>query len=253
MNHKNWDQRAKNNFKALLPNLNQHQIDALTQRMWDNIGRVMTELSVLDRIARDKRRVRVVGEEHLAAASKAKRPLLALTLHTGSWEISPTVLVNFGLNTKIIYQPPRSEARHALARKARARCGGVLLPPGPAGARPAVKHLKGGGCLVMAIDEFVNGRVHAPFLGRSPKAIGNIAKVRRFVAFANAVPVIVHSVRTGGANFEVHITPLPDLPTEVEGDDAGLAWVVALDRSVERIVMANLEQWFMLHDFRLDR
>src|SRR5260221_5367911 len=87
-----WSQRARDNIKRLKPEVAAASgRDAAVERMWDQIGRVMAEFSVLNRLW-SAGRVTVSGGEHVTAARAAGRPVLVIGLHLANCEgIGPTL------------------------------------------------------------------------------------------------------------------------------------------------------------------
>ena len=60
-------ERSLANLKRLRPELSDEQRQVMAMSRWDNIGRLMTEFAVLERLMREGR-VAIEGQEHLAAA-----------------------------------------------------------------------------------------------------------------------------------------------------------------------------------------
>ncbi len=219
---------------------------------WQNIGRVVMEFAVIDRLWAAGR-IAVEGAEHVATARASGRPVLVLGVHTGNWEVIWPTLVGLGHPTTLIYQPQGNRFEHAILRISRKRCGITLAPPWRAGALPAYRALLARkSVLVMFIDEFMHGHVHAPSFGRPLKLQGNIANVARMARMSNAVVIPVYSVRRGGAYFDVNFLPPVDLVDSGDAEADLAANVAKLDALVEPIVLKHLEQWFMLFDFRFD-
>ena len=82
---------------------------------------------------------------------------------------------------------------------------------------------------------------------------GNLARVVRLARMAGASVVPAYAVRTEGARFAVRF--LPAVAMHETGDrDADLRRnMAALDAAVTPAVLAYLDQWYMLLDFRMDR
>ncbi len=251
-NHKKAQMRAIANFKQLKPELNEDNIASLTEEMWDNVGRSYTEFCVLDKLSL-KGRIAVDGLEYVKRAQAAGKPVLIACLHLGNWELIGAALLAHGFKTNSIVQPPKSKTRAAIAKKMRELCGATLFPAGPAGALMATRALKAGQCQLIYIDEFVNGRVHAPFFSRPLSHNGNIGYVPRLAAMTDAVVVIAYCTRTTGCNFKVTFTKPLGLQTKPGQDKATDADIELLNERATKIILNNLPQWLMLHDFRFDK
>jgi KDO2-lipid IV(A) lauroyltransferase len=248
-----WSRRAADNIARLKPELDAPMRDRAVARMWAQIGRVMAEFSVLDRLW-PQGRVTTAGEAHVTAARAAGRPVLVMGLHLANWEVIAPTLTRLVDPLYFIYQPPRNRFQHRIAVGVRRRCGAILLPPSLTSTRRAYAGLvEERASLLMFVDELVKGRINAPAFGRPPRARGNIATVVRLAQASGAVVIPAHVARRGaGARFHVTFEPPVAL---APGDDAATlaANVARLDAIIAPIVLAQLDQWFMLHDFRFDR
>jgi Kdo2-lipid IVA lauroyltransferase/acyltransferase len=249
-----WDRRARENLRRLKPELaDPRRLDAVIARMWCQIGRVMTEFSVLDRLW-PAGRVTVAGAEHVTAARAAGRPVLVMGLHLANWEVIAPTLTRLVSPLYFVYQPPRNRFQHRIAVKVRRGCGAILLAPSLTSARRAYAALVDErASLLMFVDELVKGRVNAPSFGRPLRARGNIANVARLARASGAAVIPAHVERRGTTRFHVTFAAPIDSLGRGDGDAALLADVAALDALITPIVLAHLDQWLMLHDFRFDR
>ena len=245
---------ARDLLARIRPGMDDAALDCAIDAMWDGIGRVYTEFSVLDRLV-PAGRVAVEGLENLDIARAAGGPVLVIGVHLGNWETLGPVLAAEGLAPSVIYQPPRSRFRHAIARASRLRAGLRPLPPGQRSGPAAMRLLKQGGCLLMGIDEHVNGRVHGPVPGRPLAPAGNIVTAARLALATGAVVLPAWCQRTGGAHFRVRFeppVPLAGAPGRRPSAAAIGAAVEALDAAFRPILTDHAEQWFMLHEVMPD-
>jgi KDO2-lipid IV(A) lauroyltransferase len=241
--------RARMAARRLRPELSDAQLEAFLERMWANVGRTMGEFSVQRRLWRSDR-VSVVGRENFEAARAAGRARIYIGLHLGNWELLGPKLLTLGEDLIEFYQPPANRYRRWIADHTRRQFEDLLLPPGPASAQRAFRFLADRkGALVMFVDEFMRGDVQAPTLGRPLNLKGNLANAARFAVLTDALILPIYGLRVGGAHFRMHILEPVDLPAQGNGVDLA-ANVRALDQLIEPIILANLEQWYMLHELR---
>ena len=228
--------------------------EAAIMRLFDNVGRVMLEFSVLDRLWADGH-IAVAGEEHLLAARAAGKPVIVMGLHLANWEVIGPSLIGLGQRGfKFIYQPPRSRFEHQLARAARERYGAIMLRPGVAAARIARRLLVDGrGVLLIYADDERNGRICAPLFGRPIPPRANLPNIVRLAWASGAAVIPAYAERLPGARFRVSYLPPVELSPEGEDAPAGLIDnVQRLDRVVTPLVLARLDQWYMLLEYRGD-
>jgi len=233
---------------------NPHETAAAVMRLFDNVGRVMLEFSVLDRLW-EEGRIAVAGSEHLLAARAAGKPVIVMGLHLGNWETIGPSLIGLGLRGfKLIYQPPRSRFEHGLAVAARERYGATLLRPGVSAARIARRLLVDErGVLLIYADDERKGHVCAPLFDRAIPPRANLLNIVRLAWASGAAVIPAYAERLGGARFRVTYLAPVELVPEGEDPAAGLAENVhRLDRIVTPLVLARLDQWYMLLEYRAD-
>ncbi|HTO33050.1 MAG TPA: lipid A biosynthesis lauroyl acyltransferase [Pararhizobium sp.] len=236
--------KARNNLKRLLPNASEAERAAILRRSWQNQGRMMTEFSIVRRLAETPGRVVWHGMDNFVEAHK-RGPVIVACLHLGNWELLAPKLVSLGLAPSANYTPPAGRAQAWIARRARLKVGYGLLPPGKDGIRPAINILKDGGVISVFCDEGFAGKIRGPFFGRKPHLEGNLAVVVRLARLTGATICPCYVLRNEGARFEAFaLTPLTLPPKDTSAsiiDDVGL-----LNSIIEPIVRANLDQWYFL-------
>jgi KDO2-lipid IV(A) lauroyltransferase len=187
-------------------------------------------------------------------ARAAGRPVLVMGVHLANWEVIAPTLTRLGHPPFFIYQPPRNRFQHRIAVGVRRRCGATLLKPDRTGSRDAWRALvEKRDLLLMFVDEFVKGRVNAPSFGRPLRLRGNLANVVRLARASDAVVIPAHVERHDRTRFRVvFAAPAALARTDDEAADL-MENVRRLDALIGPIVLAHLEDWLMLHDFRFDR
>jgi KDO2-lipid IV(A) lauroyltransferase len=228
--------------------------ETAVMRLFDNVGRVMLEFSVLDRLWAEER-IAVAGDEHLLAARAAGKPVIVMGLHLGNWETIGPSLIGLGLRGfKLIYQPPRSRFEHRLAVGARERYGAIMLRPGVAAARIARRLLVDErGVLLIYADDERKGRICAPLFDRAIPPRANLVNIVRLAWASGAAVIPAYAERLGGARFRVTYLAPVELAPEGEYPGARLIDNVhRLDRIVTPLVLARLDQWYMLLEYRGD-
>jgi Kdo2-lipid IVA lauroyltransferase/acyltransferase len=229
--------------------------DRAVARLFDNTGRTMLEFAVLDRLWPEGR-IAITGAEHFTGARAGARPVLVMALHLGNWEvIAPTMIALLpGVKGAGFYLPPRNRFEHAMIVAARRNYGGTMYPPGIAGTRMAQRLLvEERGVLLVYADDERNGHVSAPLFGRPMRTRANIPLIVRLASASGAAVVPAYAERLAGARFRV--TYLPAIDLAPVGDDPAAALrdnIERLDRVITPLVLARLDQWYMLFDYCRD-
>ena len=247
-----WDAQARRNWVRLRPDkASAEDVDAGVRKMWLNITRTLAEFAVVDRFWAEGR-ITVERRDCLEDATASGRPVILMPVHLGNWEALGPTLVGLGHRVNAVYQPPDNRFDHRLALRARQRFGVSMLPPGPAGVRPALRILAAGHEIVsMFRDEFFRERVHGPFFGRPPVASGNLGKIARLAQMSGALVLPAYALRHGGARFTVHFCDPVDLAAGEMGRATTAVRAARLNAVIEPIVRAHLAQWFWLPNLDL--
>jgi len=87
---------AERVYRTLSPGATTADAERAITRLFDTVGRVMLEFSVLDRLWGEGR-IAVAGGEHLLAARAAGRPVIVMGLHLNNWEVIGPSLIGLGL------------------------------------------------------------------------------------------------------------------------------------------------------------
>ena len=241
--HKQADKQLRNNLQQLRPDIGSSQrLQTMVMRSWENYGRVMAEISVLQRILRSSDRTTIIGSEHFTAAKTLDRPLIAMFMHLGNWEIiGPKLYDLIPTPTIQIYQILDHPVQARIAAKVRQPYMESLLTAGPHIAKQIYNKLMGGWNLNLAVDECVNNEVCAPSFGRPLNRKNNLTKAVRFAKLTNAILCPVYALRQNGARFVIHI--LEPVVFDFEAITVNEA-VMHLDTILDPIIRQYIDQWY---------
>lgn len=239
------ERRARATIAELCPHLSEAAREALLIENCKAQGRLMTEFSVVNRIARHPDRLSLHGLEIIEQAI-AEGPTIIVGLHLGNWEIGPIILKRIGVSPHSFYVPPHGRAKEWIAERVRRKAGLQFLPPGLHGIRPAVKALREGEAVSIFCDEGFGTVIRGPFFGRPAHMEGNIALAVRLARMTGATICPWYNIRTEGFRFEAHALPAIKLPPETTPGERALADMLLLNSVIEPVVRAHLDQWYFL-------
>ncbi len=243
--HKVAVRRARENLKVLMPSASEAEREAVLRRNWENQGRLMTEFSIIRRVALTPGRVKDL-DVNWAVDLAAGGPLVLVGMHLGNWEMMAAPLSQAGLRLHANYVPPGGRARAWIAQKVRLDNGVVLMPPGRDGVKPALKVLKEGGIVSMFCDEGFRGWIRGPFFGRPPHLDGNLALAVKLARRSGARIVPWYMLRDEGVNFTFNRLPVITLPPEESPGARLMDDVLLLNGVIEPVIRAHLDQWYFL-------
>jgi Kdo2-lipid IVA lauroyltransferase/acyltransferase len=185
------------------------------------------------------------GREHFDAAIASGKGLILATAHMGNWEVMGAMCRELGVPFTTVYRPLDNPLLDRWIRETRASVGQSMVPK--AGAmRPLLKALRGGGMVVLLVDQDARGHgVFAPFFGAPASTIPTPAEL----ALRTGATILTGaSVRTGpGFRYDASFEP----PIEVKdtGDHpADLVRITTeINSRIEALVRRAPEQWLWSH------
>jgi KDO2-lipid IV(A) lauroyltransferase len=247
------EKRARLVMRKLLPDADETSIDAMMDRLWNNVGRTMVEITVIDRMWAEGR-IEVEGAEHLHSLRAAGRPILVAALHLSNWEVISVSGINLGYHGASLAIILENRFEQRLVEMIRRRFGGRMIFAHATAGMAIVRELRERGPMVIYIDEHIRGRVGAPAFGRPLVPKGNIAYVFRLAKLTGAAIVPVYCIRQNNkARFKMTIMP-PVTLVETGDEKVDLMHNIAeLNSIAEPIVQAHLDQWYYALTFNFDK
>jgi Kdo2-lipid IVA lauroyltransferase/acyltransferase len=238
--------RAVVNLRRAMPELGEPEIRRIVVGMWDNLGRVVAEYPHLGEIEIFKRggRVETVGTDgYVGQADSGKRHIF-FSAHYGNWEIAALAATQAKFRVAQVYRAANNPLIDRIILEARSQIGSELIPKGPAAARQLLKAVESGHALCILVDQKMNDGIAVPFFGRDAMTAPALARLaRRFDCIV--VPSRVERIK--GAHFRlVCEEPLVVPKTKDQHADV-LAFMTAVNATVERWIRADPKQWFWLH------
>lgn len=186
--------RALDNLAVAFPEKTSQERQAIAMEMWGNLGRVMAETMLLDRILKEPERIEIENPELIDRYAGKIGAAVACSLHMGNWELAMWPLMCVGAKPAAVYRLVDNpyidlylrEQRKALypgGLFARGKVKGVKL--GHDTARMIASYVRQGGRLGFLADRYENKGVKVPFFGKP--------------AGSNVVPVML--ARRAGARL----------------------------------------------------
>lgn len=217
------------------------------ETMWGNMGRVIAELSIVDKIGDD--RIVYHNEHYITDTSKPGDPTIFVFIHLGNWELITHAIKKHGFILSAVYESLPNRFQRRLAKTARERRGYKPISPNFSGTKHLIKVLEQGESVGLAIDEFKNEQVKSPSFGRRIEGSTNIELAIKLSRKFNAPIIPVYCVRKTGANFDIYWEK-PLLAYELKEKEIK---IIARDVEgrCETWLRNHIEQWYMLHRLKL--
>jgi KDO2-lipid IV(A) lauroyltransferase len=244
--------RALRNLKVAFPEASEEQRERIARAMWANMGRIVAEALMLDRILAQPDRIEVRGRNPFEMHMRQPGPNIGVTLHMGNWELAVWPCTACGGNPAGVYRPLANPYLDRLLREQRRQ----LYPAGLFGkgqgtghgrgqsghstARLIIDHVRRGGRLAFVCDEVDRRGIPVPFFGRPAKFAPVPAMIARHVG---ARIWMVRVLRIGSrSRFRIDIEEL-DVQRTYDRDADVRATTAAIYRRFEAWIREAPEQW----------
>jgi Kdo2-lipid IVA lauroyltransferase/acyltransferase len=228
------------------------QLEAAQVRFWGHVGRIYAEYCVLPKIMSEDR-VTIDDPATLDGVLADGRPVIATFVHLGNWEScgGQLALRAPGRVCGLSNPMPANRVQAQIASAYRARIPAKVLTFDANVWRHALAHLQQpGGILLVPADEQPQGRASIPTLGRTLDSAANVHKIARIAARVGAIILPLFSERLPGARFCTRVLPPLEVPMQRAARADGQELVARLDALYSPVVIALVDQWFGLLDYR---
>ncbi|PVB63562.1 lysophospholipid acyltransferase family protein [Labrenzia sp. 011] len=251
--NKLFPKRIERNFSELTQGRWQSEAaqDAGLHRWWQNIGRTISEFSIVNKLWKNSH-IEIEGRENLLAAQAAGAPLIFTSMHLATWE-ALFVAVHEGLAGPSIgpFQPEPNRFKNRIVHAIRKERNQYLFPPGQRSAYRLHRLMTSGRySMTIFIDEVRDRQVHLPLFGRKIPERGNAVVAVKIANACGGTLVPTYLTRTGPARFKLVILPAITRP-ESPADYDIPGTIEKLNRVFEPVVLDHIEEWYMLGELRL--
>lgn len=239
------ERTVQKNLRLAFPDMGPCEREALSREHWRDLGRLVAEFPLMDRITVANGRIVVEGMERLTAIRDSGRPAVMVSGHFSNWEAMAAAIVASGAPTQITYRAANNPLIDRRIIDSRAAYGVTLFAPkGGDGARDLMAGMKRGLSVALLNDQKFSEGPEVRFFGHPANtATGPSRLAQRFDAPIQ--PIMVE--RLGPARLKVRM--LEPIRVPDTGDKAAdvLAATQAITDLIEAEVRARPREWFWTH------
>ncbi|MGH6971938.1 MAG: lysophospholipid acyltransferase family protein [Caulobacteraceae bacterium] len=201
---------AVRNLRLAFPDWDETRVHEIARAQWENVGRVLIEFFLVDRIISDPSRIELVGRPRLEEIKASGAPAVFVSGHFANWEIMAAASRLVGIEGVLMYRGFNNPYIDAKMREIRRRYGvNLFAPKGVRGGREVMAALKSGISVGVLSDQKYQEGPPSPFFGHQVPT--QHAPVRFAMRFgAHLQPGWVE--RTRGARFRVVVGDPIELP-----------------------------------------
>ena len=242
--------RALSNLAIAFPEKSEKQREAIALDMWENLGRVMAETMLIDRLIRQPDRIELANPKVFARYKGKVGPVIGASLHMGNWELAIWPLVVAGANPAAVYRTVKNPYVDRYLRHQRRDLypGGLFgkgkvdgsREEGQRTARMVMDYVRNGGRLGVVCDLYDKSGLPVPFFGAPARSVTIPAMIARRIG---ARIWMARCLRIGTASrFRIEIKELKVPRTDNAGDD--VKWITAaMQLQFEAWIREVPEQW----------
>lgn len=246
-NHRH--QRALRNIGMAFPDMPFGEKDRIVREMWDNLGRVMVETMMIDRIVRQPERIELVDDFFVKRYKGKLGPVVLVGMHMGNWELSmwPSMLAD--VQPAAVYRLLKNPYSDAYLRAQRRELfpGGLFGRGRAAGteegqktARVIMDFVRRGGRLGLIADLYDKQGIPVPFFGHPAKSTPMPAMIVRRTGSRMWIGRCVRKGRTSTFWTEVREQKVPRTANQAED----IRWVTAeIQKQFEAWIRETPEQF----------
>lgn len=240
-----WHKTTLRNLRIAFPEWDDAERQRVAHAQWANVGRVLIEIFVMDRIMADPNRVELIGRDKLDALVATGRPIVFVSGHFANWEVMAAAKTIAGIEGVLAYRGANNPYIDARLRESRRRYGVKLFAPkGAQGGREVMAALKNGLSVGVLSDQKYYEGLRAPFFGHLiPTQHAPVRWAMRFGAHLQ--PGWVE--RTKGARFRVYVGDEIPLPRAGGGPADVEAGVAAINAFIEARIRARPSEYWWVH------
>lgn len=195
-------QRALDNLKRVMPELDARQRIEIVMEMWDTLGRIVAEMVHIDHMAEQLDRINIEACRELTKdIINRGKGSITVSMHSGNWELIQATRMAHGLKPVALYQKVKNPyVDEFLRRRRRYFNPGGTWAKSHSTVRKLIPMLRQGGHLGMLVDQREDKGITVPFFGLQSLT----HKTPALLAIKTGAPIVAERIiRHPGLKFTV--------------------------------------------------
>ena len=232
-----------NNLNKLDSSLTSEKIKKISQEMWGNYGRILSEYPFISNFRKGDldKYIKIENVERLEEVKKGK-PVVFVSAHFSNFELMAMAIERAGINLSAIYRPLNNKMVNSIMEPLRRKyiCK-KQIKKGLNGVREALKYFKQGISIAIMIDQRVSEGERINFFNYPAHTTTIPAQ---FVKKFGCKIQPVHIERYDKINFKISFDE--QITMDDNADDAFIS--LRLNQWLEEKIRKNPSQWIWSHD-----
>ena len=232
-----------NNLNKLDSSLTSEKIKKISQEMWGNYGRILSEYPFISNFRKGDldKYIKIENVERLEEVKKGQ-PVVFVSAHFSNFELMAMAIEKAGINLSAIYRPLNNKMVNSIMEPLRRKyiCK-KQIKKGLNGVREALKYFKQGISIAIMIDQRVSEGERINFFNYPAHTTTIPAQ---FVKKFGCKIQPVHIERYDKINFKISFDE--QITMDDNADDAFIS--LRLNQWLEEKIRKNPSQWIWSHD-----
>ena len=234
----------KSNILKALPNLHKNEIENISNKMWENYGKILAEYIFIKKFRESKveNNIEVTGQEILKKIKESNEPVIFVSGHFNNFELMAMHLEKSGINLAAIYRPLNNKFLNFIIERIRKKyiCKNQIKK-GISGTKQLLSFFKDKTSIALMIDQRVSQGIKSNFFKQKAFTTTIPAQfVKKFKC--KIVPIYIE--RSKGVNFKLTIHE----PLEYSNNESIESITLNLNSLLEKMILQNPEQWIWSHN-----
>ena len=235
---------VENNIQKAFPNLNNQNIKKITNDMWGNYGRILSEYVFIKNFRNSElnKNINIIGQEILERIKQDDKPVIFVSGHFNNFELMAMHIEKSGINLATIYRPLNNKFLNYFMEKIRRKfiCKNQIKK-GISGTKEVLHHFKNGTSIALMIDQRVSQGIKSSFFNFEALTTTIPAQ---FIKKFNCSVVPIYIERENNFNFKLKIYE----PITYPKDQTIETITLNLNQILEKMILKKPGQWIWSHD-----
>ena len=229
------------NIRRALPNSSSDEIKKISDTMWSNYGKILSEYMFLKKL-RSSKNVTIEGKDILDQIIKNDKPVIFVSGHFSSFELMAMMIERSGVKLAALYRPLNNFFLNFVMEHLRKKyiCKNQIKK-GIKGLKELLTFFKSGHSIALMIDQRVTEGIRSKFF--NDEAFTTTVPAQ-FAQKFNCEIVTVYIERKNSSDFKIKINK----PLKFKKDDGIEEITRTLNACLEEMILRNPGQWIWSHN-----
>ena len=234
----------KTNILKALPDLNDKEIENISNKMWSNYGRILAEYIFIKKFRRTSlnNNIKINGQEILDKIKKNNEPVIFISGHFNNFELMAMHIEKSGISLAAVYRPLNNKFLNLIMEKIRKEhiCKNQIKK-GITGTKQLLSFFKRGSSIALMIDQRVSQGIKSNLFEQKAFTTTIPAQfVKKFKC--KVVPIYIERIKDVNFNLTIYN------PIEYSDNDSIESITSNLNILLEKMILKNPEQWIWSHN-----